>query len=173
MYADITIKGYTFVNPKYDNEMEQFLSKLPKEQRQGVKSMLDFFHLHSKEAVIDFSRKYFLPKQHSNMVISAIINYMKTDAYQDERKQYNLYIRSKNYHPASTYKKMLRWQEYITSPLKLSESLFRKYKIRCEEDVEVLVGLKLFNNDNITVRSNFIDTALGEVFKEELQCLEN
>lgn len=168
MYGSLTIKGYTFTDKHFDAEMESYLHKIPNEQRQGVKSMLDFFRLHSKESVVAFARKYFRPRQDKNMIISAIMNYMETDEYKKDIADYHRYIKSKNFHPATSYERMRQYQYYITPPLVLNEELFKKYKIRCEEDLEVLTGLKLFNNHNIKVRSNFIDTAINEIFKEEL-----
>lgn len=167
MYGSLTKKGYTFTDRKLDAEMEAYLCKIPNEQRQGVKGMLDFFKLHSKDSVVAFAREYFLPRQHKNMIISAILNYMKTPKYKEDVKVYHTYIKSKNFHPATSYERLSRYQDYVTSPIKLNDKLFKKYKIRCEEDLEVMVSMELFNNEEIIIGENFIDTAIQNVFKKE------
>lgn len=168
MYGSITVKGYTFTNKVYDSEIESYLGKIPFEQRQGVKGMIDFFRLYSIEDVVAFARKYFLPRKDKNMIISAIMNYMETEDYKRRIREYHIYIKGKNFHPATSYERLRRYESYLGVPLKLDEKLLRKYKVRCEEDLEIMASLKLFNNKDIIVGENFIDTAIRNVFREEL-----
>lgn len=163
MYASITKKGYTFTNPEFDEEMEAYLKSIPFVQRQGVKGMLDFFRLHTKDGVTKFVKDNFSMKPTKNVVINAIHKYMATPEYQKDLQAFRLYIKSKNFYPPQEYKSLKRLQEHVTTGLKVNEKFFKRRRITSEEELELVVSLALFKRDDLELKDNFINTALNNI----------
>lgn len=162
MEGDLTVNGYKFIGQKKDSEIEVLLTKIPFLQRQGVKIVLDFMKLQSPKSIKAYVKTHFSLKPTKNIILNIVLNYLSSDRYKEDLKTFDLYIQSKNFHPPTSYKRMMRYQHYIDGDsIILTDRYFKQRKIRCEEELILQIGLKLLDIDEskITQDSNFISTA--------------